>query len=226
MLFTNRQRPQSISINAEGQIVSEISETKFLGVIVDNKLSWHAHIKYIAQKISKSVSLLRMVKFTFPRKNLKTLYHTFIYPYFNYCNLIWGSANSTQLRPVILLQKKCIRIISKSNYYQHTDPLFKELNLMKLSHIYSYNCAKFIFLCYNNSNYNIFRQKLIQNNSVHRYETKSAHLLRKPFVRLEKFMKSFLNKGIDVWNSLPYDIKMVKSQVTFKIKVKKHILSL
>ena len=50
MLFTNRSRPESISISVNNEIVNEVSETKFLGVIVDNKLCWDAHINHISQK--------------------------------------------------------------------------------------------------------------------------------------------------------------------------------
>ena len=89
MLFTNRSRPQSISINANGHIINEISQTKFLGVMLDNKLCWDAHTKYISQKVSKSVALISILKWTLPTKILKTLYYSMVFPYFNYCNIIW-----------------------------------------------------------------------------------------------------------------------------------------
>ena len=121
MLFTNKIPDAAISITANGQSITEITETKFLGVILDNKLTWEAHIKYISQKISKSVSILRMLKHTFPTNALKTIYHSLIYPYYTYCNLIWGCAANTHLEPLVLLQKKCIRNISKAGYIDHTE---------------------------------------------------------------------------------------------------------
>ena len=100
MLFTNKKpRPKSISINAKGQTINEITETKLLGVILDNALNWNAHIQYISKKISKSVSLLKMLKFTFPTRILKSLYYSFVYPYFNYCNLIWVVLQIPTLSP-------------------------------------------------------------------------------------------------------------------------------
>ena len=48
MLFTNRIRPPSIPIKANGKTIKEVTEAKFLGVIVDNKLKWNAHINYLA----------------------------------------------------------------------------------------------------------------------------------------------------------------------------------
>ena len=148
MVFTNSRRYNSekfITIKANDQIISEITETKFLGVILDNKLVWDAHIKHISNKMSKSVAILKLLKHTFPTSALKTIYHSLIYPYFNYCNLIWGSAASTHLESLTLIQKKCIRIISKVGYYDHTEPLFNEQKILTVPKIYNYNCTKIHF---------------------------------------------------------------------------------
>ena len=223
MMFTNCRRPESISITVNNQTINEVCETKFLGVIVDNKLCWEAHINHISQKISKSVSILKMLKHTFPSSALKTLYHSLIYPYFNYCNLIWGDAASTHLEQLILLQKKSIRIISKVGYFDHTEQLFKDHKMLTVPKIYDYNCTKFIFLCYNNKSYSYFRSKLQKNSDFHTYETRSRGLLRKPFVRLKKFSNSFLTKGMDIWNILPNEIKTAKSLDSFKIAAKSYM---
>ena len=130
MLFTNCIRPPSISIQANGKTIKEVTEVKFLGVIVDNNLKWNAHINYITKKISKSVSVLKMVKYTFPSDILKSIYYSLIYPYYMYCNIIWGSAANVYLERLINLQKKSVRIICKTNYYDHTEPLFNNLKLL------------------------------------------------------------------------------------------------
>ena len=49
MLFTTRPRPENISILAKGQLINEIKETEFLGVILDNDLKWNSHIVYIKE---------------------------------------------------------------------------------------------------------------------------------------------------------------------------------
>ena len=225
MLFTNNFRQQSISITVNNQTINEVPEIKFLGVILDNRLTWNAHIKHISSKISKSISLLKMLKFTFPTNVLKCLYHSLVYPYLNYCNIIWGGAASTNLIPLTLLQKKCIRIICRVGYLAHTDALFKSLRLLKLEDIYNLSCIKFVFQCYNNTNYSIFKNRLRLNSSFHGYETRSRNLLRKPSVRLHQFTNSFLYNGIDIWNSLPNEIKTSKTLVSLKSKYKKEQLS-
>ena len=223
MVFTNTPRTRTVTITVNNQTIEEVAETKFLGVILDNKLCWDAHIKHISQKMSKSVSILKMLKYTFPIRALKTLYYSLIYPYYNYCNIIWGSAANSHLKSLILMQKKCIRNISKAGFYDHTEPLFNEHKVLTVPKIYDYNCAKFIFQCYNNNTYSNFKNRLKTNSEFHEYNTKSKNLLRKPFVRLSKFTHSFLYNGIEIWNRLPVSVKIVKSFNSFKILTKKLI---
>ena len=79
MVFTNKERPETISLNINGSIIQERTESKFLGVILDNKLTWHAHVKHISSKISKSIAIVRMLKDTFPKHILKILYIILVY---------------------------------------------------------------------------------------------------------------------------------------------------
>ena len=113
MLFTTRPRPEIISILAKGQLINEIQEIKFLGVILDNNLRWNSHIQFISKKISKSVSILKMLKFTFPSNVLKNIYFSLIFPYYTYCNLVWGSAVSTHIDILVKLQKRQSGLLAK-----------------------------------------------------------------------------------------------------------------
>ena len=99
MVFTNRQRPQEISLKVNNSLITEVTESKFLGVIVDNKLRWDSHIKYIADKISKSSSIMRYLRYSFPTNILKIIYMSLVLPYLSYCNIVWGSAYKKLLIP-------------------------------------------------------------------------------------------------------------------------------
>ena len=138
MVFTNRKRPQEISLKVKDSLITETTESKFLGVIVDNKLSWASHIKYISNKISKSLSIIRYLRYSFPTKILKSLYMSLVLPYISYCNIIWCSAFKTVLNPVLILQKKCIRTITKSDFLAHTKPLFKSSQLLDINKLFDF----------------------------------------------------------------------------------------
>ena len=225
MLFTNRIRPPSIPIKANGKTIKEVTEAKFLGVVVDNKLKWNAHVNYLAKKISKSVSVLKMVKYTFPSDILKSIYYSLIYPYFTYCNIIWGSAANVHLERLVNLQKKSVRIVCKTNYRNHTAPLFNNLKLLQVKDIYELNCIKFIYQCYNSNKFCYFREKLKRNRDFHGYETRNRDLLRPLDGRLHQFKNSFMDNGLRLWNSLPNMTKYAPTFDMFKTSTKSLILN-
>ena len=172
----------------------------------------------------KSVAILRILRGVFPRYILKTLYLTLIYPYFNYCNVIWGTAYNSTLKPLFILQKKCIRLICNANFLDHTDPLFKSTKILTLNQMHKLNCAKFIYNCYNSKTYANFKNRLILTSQIHHYNTRNRSNLRTPYARLQICLNSFLIKGINIWNELPDNIRQANTMSYFKSKVKKLLL--
>ena len=86
--------------------VSVVNHTKFLGTIIDQNLRWTNHISYIKKKIAKGIGILSKARKYLNSDSLKTLYHSFIYPYLDYCIEVWGSACITHLDPLYRMQKK------------------------------------------------------------------------------------------------------------------------
>ena len=75
---------------------------------------------------------MNKLKFTLPQNILINIYNSLIIPHINYCILLWDSRNNR----VSKLQKRPVRIIRKESRLSHTDPIFEELNLLKINDIY------------------------------------------------------------------------------------------
>ena len=75
------------------------------------------------------------------KKCLKTLYYSYIYPYLIYCIEIWGISPQTHLTPLLLLQKKIVRIMTYSTFYTHTAPIFKELQILTIDKLVVHRIA-------------------------------------------------------------------------------------
>src|SRR5579872_2249598 len=141
MLFGYKIIPLSNATNeAQFQItienITRVDSTNFLGVIVDQKLTWQQHITYISLKISKSLNIPRRLKYKLPKKCLISIHYSLIYPHLNYCIIVWGSAYNTTLHRLTILQKRATRAIDNCHYRSHTEPLFKKLNILKINDIY------------------------------------------------------------------------------------------
>ena len=117
MIFRPRQKTLSITkqIIKENNALGQVDNIKFLGVYIDQHLTWKTHVNFFAAKISKSVGLLYKAKCYLPSKSLLTLYYALIYPYLTYCNLIWASTYVTNMQRIYLLQKRAVQAISKAD---------------------------------------------------------------------------------------------------------------
>ena len=72
------------NITLDNVSVKQVEVTKFLGVLVDQHLSWKSHISYVTKKISKTIGIISKSSFYLSQKSLLSLYYTLVYPYLNY----------------------------------------------------------------------------------------------------------------------------------------------
>ncbi len=80
-----------------------------------------------------------------PNYVLKILYNAHVLPHLQYCTPIWCNAYPTNLLPLLRLQKKIIRIITNSDYFEHTQPLFKKYEYAKfIRHKQITNCSFYV----------------------------------------------------------------------------------
>ena len=117
--------PNNISIKLGQYNLDRKTCGKFLGVTLDEGLTFRDHVKHVHNKVSKLTELLSKLKNFFPIEILKNLYFSLIYPYLNYCILAWGAVQKTILLKLGFCQKKIVRILTNSDYLAHTKPLFK-----------------------------------------------------------------------------------------------------
>ena len=131
----------AFDIKLNGSSLTYKNNITYLGLILDDKLKFSTHINHVCKKVSKSIGILNRLKSSVPLFTLKLLYHALVYPYLNYCNIIWGNTFSNHLYPLNILQKKVLRIINNKPFCFHTNDLFLNNNILKLSDIYNLNVA-------------------------------------------------------------------------------------
>ena len=147
IIFKPRQKRQTFDLYLEinDNKISRVKEVCFLGVILDENLSWQAHISHVAHKISKSIGIIYRSSFYLFKSALRILYFAIVYPYLQYCITVWRSTYSTNLNRIVVLQKRAIRIIDKQDFGVHTTPIFNEFKILKFEDIYLFNLWKFIY---------------------------------------------------------------------------------
>ena len=111
-------------------MLKEVDHAKYLGTLIDNKLSWTFQINAVSLKNSKGIGLLAKVRHYVPSSILRSLYFSFMNSYIDYNLLNYGMASQTNLNVINSKIKKAVRIISFKDRDDHTDPLLKELGIM------------------------------------------------------------------------------------------------
>ena len=89
-----------------------------------------SYFVYKKNIIAKGFGIILRARNFFNKKTLLNLYRKLIFPYLIYCVVIWGNAASIHLDPLIKLQKKIIRLITLSQYLEHTNALFVKLQFL------------------------------------------------------------------------------------------------
>ena len=81
-----------------------------------------------------------------PLNELKSLYHGIFSSHLNYACQIWGLSDNKYIDRIFKIQKNALRIITKSGFNAHTNPLFKELNILKLKIILHFLIASLFMI--------------------------------------------------------------------------------
>ena len=134
--------------------------------------------------------------------------------YLIYCNIIWGGTGDVHLGQLKLLQKKFVRLITNSQFLDHTDPLFLKTGILKIDDIHSYLLSIHAFK--NISDY---------SSHLHTHDTRNKDGLVPQFQRLSLTQRSVSYTVPKVWNSLPDYIKQCSTLSIFKSELKRFLIA-
>lgn len=141
--------PFSIS-NVE---IEQKSEARFLGVIVDENLTWTTHIKTVQTKMSRYIGIMYKLKNILPLKSKIQIYHSFVQSHINYCSLVWGFSAKSNIEKLFRAQKKGMRAIVPGyiNYrYRegitpgHTKQYFNKFKILTVQGLITMNALLFL----------------------------------------------------------------------------------
>ena len=218
MLFSNTLGPSDIADVFMNKIKIEyVSSTRFLGVIIDDKLKFNIHINEISKKISKNTGVLYKLQQYVPQVTLLSVYRSLIECYICYCILIFGNASLIHITPLVVAQKKAVRIVALQPPLSHTDPIFSTLKLLNIADHYKYNLG--IYMWKNIADFETYFRVNVHN-------TRSGDYYAPGRQRLTMNQRqSIIHQALTNWDSIPMLVKDSPSLTSFKKKYKNDLLS-
>ena len=223
IIFTNKKNNYKFNIKMDLNTLKRTTETRYLGIIIDQKLKWNKHVNYIITKITKVSYILTKIRHYINTDSIKLLYYSLIHPHLNYCLTAWGGAPPSTLQPLINFQKKIIRIMSFSKFDHPSGPLFSKLGILPLQLLYNLNISILMHKTHNNKitgHYNLTPIDQIHSHNT-RFSKNSNYYTT--FNKLNLGLTTFSNQGAKFWRTLPLDLKQLPLH-SFKKKLKQTLI--
>ena len=207
---------KSRAIFINGHKILKVSSTKFLGVVIDEKLSWDPHIQYLRKKLRSITGAIRRIRNLIPGEHFMKLYSALFESHLTYGISVWGSALKDQPSDKLFVtQKHCIRILfgnldayldkhstcARARPYpyqklgasffekEHTKPIFNRLKLLPVQNLYKYHCITELFKIIK------FRTPYSLYNKIELSKRTSSSVIILP-----KKSNTFLYKASSFWN--------------------------
>ena len=202
MVFHSPQRriAHKLNLSISSMSVKSVNQVKYLGLIFDSILNCKPYLHELSKKVSRGIGVLSKIRYYVNTKILHQLYYSIIYPFLTYGLSIWGN---------VTLQKRAIRTITFSKPDEHSEPLFKELEILKLTDLVTLHNALLMYHYYCNllpSSFEICFQSVasVHSNNT-RLASKSTYYINTVKTNYGKFNSRFA--AVKVWNHLEESIK-------------------
>ena len=223
--------------------IGKVSETKFLGIKIDENLSWDAHIKSLNKKLASCTGSINQIAKSIPENLYRDLYSTLFECYMTYGITVWGSAHDTKINKIFIAQKKIVRVLFgdrekyldkfrtcvrarpylqqklSSDFYtkEPSKPLFNNKNILNIKNLYFFHSALETF-------------KVLKFKSpikIHESYKFSSRNHKDLFILTPSPSDKFSYKSSVIWNKVRNLFKIYDSAIsmtTVKTKLKTYLL--
>ena len=194
-------------------ILEEVKSITFLGVNINNKLSWAEHKQYVRNKINRNIGILYKCRNILDKDGLVNIYNSFILPYLLYCLPVWGGTIKSKNDIIVKVQNKCLRILLNK---KRSDDAWQSVNdkILPVQELYKLEVAKY---CYKHS-----RQLLPKffADSVMPIFAKNIHNVTTRYREQNNYYMTNSNTKRMAHNSLHYLIILFCCALVFKLSFK------
>ena len=175
MVFGSRQTNWQFHLQIDNKKIERAKCIEYLGIILDENLSWKPHIDHLCKKVSQSLGILYKLRRILGIDAIKIVYYSLIYSHLKYGNISWAGTNKTTLKPLVILHNKAIRcMLSAESQHSSNSLLYKQCGVLQLKDIYRSEIAKFMYRFENHMLPPIFHNFFTKISTIHSHATRSV----------------------------------------------------
>ena len=189
---------------------------KYLGVFIDENLTWDIHINEICTKLKSLFHIFYNIRDYLSIDNIKTIYYTLIYSRIKYGITLYGQAGTTKLKRIQTLQNQLLKVLLGKKFRFPTDDLHHELNILKVEDITNQEILSFVHNYFSNKLPSVFDNYYLTFANLSNRVTRNSHNIKLDKHTSEIAARSLKISGAKKWNALSNDIKSITNIKKFK----------
>ena len=215
-----------LTLTINGIPLPRVKTTKYLGLVIDDKLDWISHIQDLCTLLRKYIGIFYKLSLKLPAKILNMLYFSLIYPRLLYGIEVYANTYLCHLHNLIVLNNRILRIIQHKSLMASTISLYSSLNTLPVDKLFKYQILLHAHNIFFGSKLlpSFFHSNNFFNSDVHTHFTRSTDDFHRNSFNTTFGSKISYNLYSRLWNSLPPHIKSISSLSIFK-KILKTYLS-
>jgi hypothetical protein len=205
-------------------VINEIESTKYLGVVIDNKLSWAEHVKHLISKLSSILGIMYRLKYILPLNCKRNIFNSLVYPNLIYCVEVYANTTKFILNPLIIKCNNLLRVMQNKPRKTHAKDLYSSFNTLPVNLLYQLFTMKMIHRChYDSSNVPVAIKCLFTPGTMlHGHNTRTKHNF---ILRNDTCHSSISYYGPALWNKLPTSLQSNSSLFHFTKQHKDYLFN-
>ena len=207
-----------LNLVVDGCSVEQVQQFKFLGVVINDTLTWSDHVHLVHKKVSRNLNLLRRLSWFLPKPLLVLFLNSYILPHFDYCDVVWSSCTKSQCLQLESLLNFACRTVLRRTRYSSASAARSDLGLSTLLSRRKLHLAQSVFKCLSSQSPPYLSQLFSTPNSSYHTRSFSSNQLNLPVVKSSFGQKAFSFAGASLWRSLPTAIRETQNFQEFSRK--------
>ncbi len=184
--------------------INQVQETKLLGVVIDDKLTWKTHINKIVNKMGNGISVIRRCKAYLTPKSTRLIMQALILSNLDYCPVVWSNATADIINKLQKVQNRAGRIVLGSDLRTNVLKMHRNLGWLMVGDRLLYSLLIFVRNVSTSKTPHVLHKELQYSSDNHSYTTRHAvsGKFSLPEIKTNYGKRTAMYRAMHAWNSL------------------------
>lgn len=203
-----------------GEKIKVVSEFKYLGILIDSRLTFKSQIKKVCKQVKFNIANFRYIRSHLSLQAAKMFMYSMVLSHITYCLTTWSQANKTTLKPLESLYKQTIKILDRKPSRYHQCAILQKHKLLSWENVIRYSNLCLIFKIIHGLSSPPLSQFVNIRNATNRVTQGAAR--GDCCSSQEKYLQSecFTVTAAQEWNCVPQNIRELTTYTLFKKHLK------